>query len=222
MPKASAPKAPWVLVWLSPQTIVVPGRVKPCSGPMTWTMPWRMSRMPNSWTPNSSQLLVSVSTWMREVSSAIGMRAVAGRHVVVGHGQRRVGAAHLAAGQPQALEGLRAGHLVDQVAVDVEEAGAVRLLVDEMRVPDLLEQRARRRSCSCPPRPVGLLAPPWPRPGGRRGARRCAPTCRCGRADNRAWRAGRDRGGRPRCCRCAGCAAGRRARRPRRRRSCAR
>jgi hypothetical protein len=32
MPKASAPKAPWVLVWLSPQTIVVPGRVKPCSG----------------------------------------------------------------------------------------------------------------------------------------------------------------------------------------------
>jgi hypothetical protein len=26
-------------VWLSPQTIVVPGSEKPCSGPMTWTMP---------------------------------------------------------------------------------------------------------------------------------------------------------------------------------------
>ena len=39
MPWASAPKAPWVEVWLSPQTIVVPGRVKPCSGPMMWTMP---------------------------------------------------------------------------------------------------------------------------------------------------------------------------------------
>lgn len=43
MPKASAPNAPWVEVWLSPQTIVVPGRVKPCSGPMMWTMPWRTS-----------------------------------------------------------------------------------------------------------------------------------------------------------------------------------
>ena len=43
MPKASAPKAPWVEVWLSPQTIVMPGSVMPCSGPMMWTMPWRMS-----------------------------------------------------------------------------------------------------------------------------------------------------------------------------------
>ena len=40
MPKASAPKAPWVEVWLSPQTIVMPGWVRPCSGPMTCTMPW--------------------------------------------------------------------------------------------------------------------------------------------------------------------------------------
>ena len=49
----SAPKAPWVEVWLSPQTMVVPGSVKPCSGPTTWTMPWRLSSslkysMPNS------------------------------------------------------------------------------------------------------------------------------------------------------------------------------
>ena len=40
MPKARAPKAPWVDVWLSPQTTVMPGWVRPCSGPMTWTMPW--------------------------------------------------------------------------------------------------------------------------------------------------------------------------------------
>ena len=46
MPKASAPKAPWVDVWLSPQTIVMPGRVRPCSGPMTWTIPWLGSPMP--------------------------------------------------------------------------------------------------------------------------------------------------------------------------------
>ena len=43
MPSASAPKAPCVAVWLSPQTMVVPGSVKPCSGPMTCTMPWRLS-----------------------------------------------------------------------------------------------------------------------------------------------------------------------------------
>ena len=41
MPKASAPKAPWVAVWLSPQTMVMPGWVSPSSGPMTWTMPCR-------------------------------------------------------------------------------------------------------------------------------------------------------------------------------------
>ena len=41
MPCASAPKAPWVEVWLSPQTTVMPGSVAPFSGPTTWTMPWR-------------------------------------------------------------------------------------------------------------------------------------------------------------------------------------
>jgi len=40
MPKAMAPNAPWVEVWLSPQTIVMPGWVMPSSGPITWTMPW--------------------------------------------------------------------------------------------------------------------------------------------------------------------------------------
>ena len=39
MPKAIAPNAPCVEVWESPQAIVVPGWVMPCSGPTTWTMP---------------------------------------------------------------------------------------------------------------------------------------------------------------------------------------
>ena len=43
MPKAKAPKAPWVAVWLSPQTITMPGWVKPCSGPIICTIPWRGS-----------------------------------------------------------------------------------------------------------------------------------------------------------------------------------
>ena len=41
MPNASEPNAPWVEVWLSPQTIVIPGCVTPSSGPITWTMPCR-------------------------------------------------------------------------------------------------------------------------------------------------------------------------------------
>ncbi len=40
MPNASVPNAPWVDVWLSPHTMVSPGWVRPCSGPITWTMPW--------------------------------------------------------------------------------------------------------------------------------------------------------------------------------------
>ena len=46
MPCASAPKAPWVAVWLSPQTMVMPGWVQPCSGPMMCTIPCRTSPTP--------------------------------------------------------------------------------------------------------------------------------------------------------------------------------
>ena len=45
MPCARQPKAPWVEVCESPQTTVMPGRVAPCSGPITCTMPWRLSFM---------------------------------------------------------------------------------------------------------------------------------------------------------------------------------
>jgi hypothetical protein len=44
MPKARQPNAPCVLVCESPQTTVMPGSVAPCSGPITCTMPWRLSR----------------------------------------------------------------------------------------------------------------------------------------------------------------------------------
>ena len=48
---------------------------------------------------------------------------VDGGHVVVLGGQREVGPAHRPAGQTQPVERLRAGHLVDQVQVDVEQVG---------------------------------------------------------------------------------------------------
>jgi hypothetical protein len=63
---------------------------------------------------------------------------------VVDHGERLLRRAHLAAGHAQALEGLRRGHLVDEMPVDVEQAGAVRLdFVDQMVVPDLVVERTR-------------------------------------------------------------------------------
>ena len=56
IPQASAPSAPWVLVWLSPQSTSEPGSVRPSSGPMMWTIPWpgwftSKSRMPLSLLP---------------------------------------------------------------------------------------------------------------------------------------------------------------------------
>ena len=77
MPNASAPIAPCVEVCESPQTIVVPGRLMPSSGPMMCTMPWRTSRIGMYGTPNSTTFFSSVWTWMRLSSSLMsaGVRA---------------------------------------------------------------------------------------------------------------------------------------------------
>ena len=64
MPKANAPNAPWVLVWLSPHTMVIPGWVMPISGPTTCTMPCTGPLMSHRVTPNSSQLSRRVRTWV--------------------------------------------------------------------------------------------------------------------------------------------------------------
>ena len=78
----------------------------------------------------------------RRLGIVDALGAVGGRHVVVDHGQRLLRRAHLAAGHAQALEGLRAGHLVHEMAIDIEQAGAVRRLVHQMGVPDLVVEGA--------------------------------------------------------------------------------
>src|SRR5215831_16293470 len=65
--------------------------------------------------------------------------AVGGRHVMVGHRQGRLRTAHPSTGGAQSLEGLRARHLMNEVAVDVEDAGAVLLAMHDVVVPNLLE-----------------------------------------------------------------------------------
>ena len=74
MPWASAPKAPCVEVWLSPHTTVVPGSVKPCSGPMMWTIPWRGSNWSKYSMPKSRTFSARVSTWRRDSGSAMPAR----------------------------------------------------------------------------------------------------------------------------------------------------
>ena len=71
MPNASAPNAPWVDVWLSPHTMVMPGCVRPCSGPITCTMPCPGSPMPYSRMPNSAQFCASTSICLREIGSVM-------------------------------------------------------------------------------------------------------------------------------------------------------
>ena len=79
--------APWVLVCESPQTTVMPGSVAPCSGPITWTMPWRRSLM--SKYGDAELARVGVERLDLQPRDRIGDAAatrVGGRHVVVGRG----------------------------------------------------------------------------------------------------------------------------------------
>src|SRR5437879_174562 len=72
MPNASAPNAPCVEVWLSPQTIVRPGCARPSSGPITCTIPSRPLPVAKSRTPNPSQLRRSAPRCARASAPVIG------------------------------------------------------------------------------------------------------------------------------------------------------
>ncbi len=65
-----------------------------------------------------------------------------GGHVVVLKGQGQIGSADPAPRQLEAVEGLRRAGLVQQVQVDVKEIGLALRLVDDMAVPDLLDEVA--------------------------------------------------------------------------------
>src|SRR5207249_9408960 len=65
---------------------------------------------------------------------------VEGRGVVVLGRDGEVETAHRAAVLAQAVEGLRAGHLVQEVEIDEEEVGLALGAPDDMVVPDLLRE----------------------------------------------------------------------------------
>ena len=71
-----------------------------------------------------------------------------GGNDVVDHRERELRASHRDAAAPQPVEAPVARHLVHQVAVDVDEHGAVAEIGDDVVVPDPVEQRAgSRRAC---------------------------------------------------------------------------
>src|SRR5262249_5080368 len=71
----------------------------------------------------------------------VGNRSVVRGNVVVHGREREIGASHSPTRKPQAVEGLRRGHLVDQMQVDVDECRLGPLLSHEVALPDPIQQR---------------------------------------------------------------------------------
>ena len=61
---------------------------------------------------------------------------------MVGHGKCQIGPSYGATGGAQPFKGLRAGHFMHQMAVDEDQAGGIVAGRHDMRVPDLLVERA--------------------------------------------------------------------------------
>src|SRR5690606_38582353 len=61
-----------------------------------------------------------------------------GGDVVVRHSQVGTDAPRLAAGQSQAFKGLGAGHFMQQVAINVDQTGAIRVLMHDVFVEQLI------------------------------------------------------------------------------------
>ena len=74
MPNATAPNAPCVEVWLSPQAMVIPGCVSPSSGPMTWTIPCDPLCRSNIGTPLLRVFFSSAASMSSAITSPNGRR----------------------------------------------------------------------------------------------------------------------------------------------------
>ena len=111
MPNASEPKAPWVAVCESPQTMVMPGSVMPCSGPITCTMPERVIQVIQRNAEFRAVLDQLLHLDTRHFAAGVDVFGL-GRHVVVHGGEGFAGLAHLAAHGAQAVERLRRSDFV--------------------------------------------------------------------------------------------------------------
>src|ERR1700730_4027682 len=71
------------------------------------------------------------------------LRTISCRNIVIDHREGFLRRPYAPPGQPQPLEGLGARYLMDQMAIDIDQAHAVGFGVDQMVVPDLVVKRAR-------------------------------------------------------------------------------
>src|SRR5215213_1322853 len=94
-------------------------------------MPCPMEPHSLSLIPNSSQLFLRASICFAETLSLMGMP------------NSDVGTLHPPPGEPEALESLRARHLVNQVQIHVQEIGLTLGAPHHVILPDLLYQRLR-------------------------------------------------------------------------------
>jgi len=107
MPKAMAPKAPWVEVCESPQAIVVPGWVMPCSGPTMWTMPCLPEGRSKKVTPDLGAVLAEFLHHRVGEGIGKGLLVLVGRDDVVDRGEGAVRVEDLQAQVAEHAEGLR-------------------------------------------------------------------------------------------------------------------
>jgi len=124
-PSRSRRTAPWVEVWLSPHTIVIPGWVSPSCGPITWDDP--LLGVPSGAAGRRIQRSCAASLDL-SARNQVGDRLVDvdRRHVVILGGDREIGTI-AADGRPTAVRRRpAAGHLVDEMKIDVDQIGFTR------------------------------------------------------------------------------------------------
>ena len=115
IPNAIAPNAPCVLVCESPQAIVVPGCVMPCSGPTMCTMPWWPVLRSKKVSPNSRAVAPQILDHRVGQRIGEGLAEPVCRHDVVDGRESAVGHGDLEPQVAEHAEGLGAGDLVDEV-----------------------------------------------------------------------------------------------------------
>ena len=147
MPKAIAPNAPWVEVCESPQQIVMPGWVRPRSGPITCTMPCSPLRRREE---ADAELARSCARGAAASPRPAGRRAGA-RWLCVGMmwstvAKVRSGKSTVEPALAQHREGLRRRHLVDEVQAHEQLVLAGRQAAHRVGVEDLVVQRRVHRT----------------------------------------------------------------------------
>ena len=88
------------------------------------------------------QLLRAFGVGNRDIVT-VGVQTRRSRQVVVRHGQSQVGSAHTTSSDAQAFESLRASDLVNQMAIDENQACPVLALLHDMGLPDFFIQCLR-------------------------------------------------------------------------------